>query len=258
MAAVSLTQLANRYGSDKGTIGPTPECDAHNYTDIYEAYIGRHRYAPLNILEIGLGVLGDKWDARLVQGRNTGGASLKMWYDYFPSATIFGIDINPCPYLDNERIRTFVADQGNVSDLESFVAAAKGIEFDLIIDDGSHRPDHQQIAFGFFFKKLRSGGLYFIEDLGRNGLGDGATGRSASDKVINTRRILKYFCEQGQFLEPNALLDPGYLTKNIASLNSHATKPSVRFAISASIRRPLKKTLRYKSDSELLCAIRKK
>jgi len=256
--APSLTQLANEHGSDKGTVGPSPECDTHNYTDIYEAYLQAQRDSPIHLIEIGLGVLGDRWEARIVQGRNSGGASLKMWYDYFPKATIYGIDINPCPYLNNERIQTFVADQGNISELEAFVKATKKVQFDCIIDDGSHRPDHQQITLGCLFKQLKGGGLYFIEDLGRNGLGDGATGRSASDKVKNTRAVLKHFCEFGTFLEPNLLGDSAYLTDNISSIHFHAPKAVVQMRFRPSLRRPFRKILRYRRDSELLCAIRKK
>ncbi len=62
MAVASLTELANLYGSDKGTVGPSPGCDTHNYTDIYEAYMQSQRYSAINFIEIGLGVLGDKWD----------------------------------------------------------------------------------------------------------------------------------------------------------------------------------------------------
>lgn len=258
MSIASLTELANRYGSDKGTIGPGPGCDAHNYTDVYEAYLQRLRPLPINVLEIGLGVVGEKWDARIVQGRNTGGASLKMWYDYFPRARIYGIDINSCPYLDNDRIRTFVADQSNVADLESFLRAINQTAFDVIIDDGSHRPDHQQVSLDFFFKRLNPGGLYFIEDLGRNGLGDGASGRSASDKVINTRAVLRHFARDGRFLEPNAFTDPGYLAANIASVSFHAPKTVVGFRLCASLRRPVRKSIAYRSESELLCAILKK
>jgi len=258
MAAKSLTELANLYGSDKGTVGPSPKWGAHNYTDIYEAYIERNRSSVITILEIGLGVVGKRWDALIVHGRNTGGASLKMWYHYFPNATIFGIDVNPCSYLDNDRIKTFVADQSSVHELEAFMKATKGIDFDIIIDDGSHRPDHQQISLSFFFKKLKSGGLYFIEDLARNGLGDGASGRHACDKVKNTRSVLKHFREYGKFLEPNALMGPAYLAENIAYLNFHVPKCSVEIALSASLRHPLRKAIHYEPDTELLCAIRKK
>lgn len=261
MAAKSLTELANIYGSDKGTIGPSPKWPGHNYTDVYEAYLERYQCSAISILEIGLGVVGNRWDARIVHGRNIGGASLKMWYDYFPNASIFGIDVNPCSYLDNDRIKTFTADQSNVQELEAFTMATKGLDFDIIIDDGSHRPDHQQISLSFFFKKLKSGGLYFIEDLASNGLGDGAKGRHVCDQVRNTRSVLKHFREFGEFLGPNALMDPAYLAENIVYVNFHVPEYSVdlaELALRTTLRRPLGKAFHYKPDTESLCAIRKK
>ena len=168
MADRSLTEISNLHGTDKGTVGPTDHWPAHNYTDIYEAYFDTHRSASVTILEIGLGVTGDRWIAAIVRGRNqNGGASLRTWYDYFPLATIYGIDVNSASHLDNERIHTFIADQGNLDDLRTFSAATEGIVFDFIIDDGSHRPEHQQVSLGFLFKYLKDGGLYFIEDSGR-------------------------------------------------------------------------------------------
>ena len=65
-----------------------------------------------------------------------------MWREYFPRAHVYGLDVNECAYLDDERTRTFVADQGNVEDLAAFVEAVPS--FDVVLDDGSHRPDHQQ------------------------------------------------------------------------------------------------------------------
>lgn len=106
MTLKTLTELANLYGTDKGTIGPNPNWEPHNYTDIYEAYLARYRYSAITILEIGLGVTGLRWETTIVQGRNTGGASVKMWHDYFPNARIYGIDINPCPDLNKDRITT--------------------------------------------------------------------------------------------------------------------------------------------------------
>ncbi len=258
MTQPSLTELANAYGSDKGTVGPAPGWNGHNYTDVYEAYLERYRPSPLKILEIGLGVTGDRWDARIVRGRNTGGASLKMWYDYFPSAQIYGIDVNECSYLDNDRIKTFVADQGDLADLEAFAEATAHTEFDVIFDDGSHRPDHQQISLGFFFKRLRAGGLYFIEDLLSNGLGDRAKGRMACHTVRNTRSVLKHFLKQGVFLEPHALIDPDYLRAEIDSVNFHVPKISISVAVRASLKRPVRKVVSYQPDTETLCLVRKR
>jgi len=254
----SLTELANLYGTDKGTMGPSSRWGGHNYTDIYEAYLGVCRQLPVSLLEIGLGVTGHRFNSPIVQGRNTGGASLKMWHDYFPEAKIYGIDINECKYLENKRIRTFVADQGRVEDLEAFVEATEGTDFDIIIDDGSHRPDHQQVSLSYFFRKLKSGGLYFIEDLLSNGLGDSAKAIMACDKVRSTRSILKNYLKHGSFLEPNAFIDPDYLRENIGSISFHAPNLSIGFSFRPHPKRLFKKVVTYHTDTESLCAIRKK
>jgi hypothetical protein len=216
----SLTELANRFGSDKGTAGPAPAFPGHDYTSVYEAYLERHRDRVFSLVEIGLGVKGDRWEAKIVQGRNTGGASVKMWREYFPRARIYGLDVNECAYLDDERTRTFVADQGNVDDLARFVEAVPS--FDVVIDDGSHRPDHQQISLDFLFPHLSAGGLYFIEDLLSNGLGDGKTGRSASDRVLNTRRVLKHYLATGTLREPHAVANFETWRNDVAGIDFHA------------------------------------
>lgn len=248
----TLTELANYHGTDKGTIGPSTEWGAQNYTDIYQSYLESYRAKPVSILEIGLGVLGDRWEARIVHGRNEGGASLKMWYDYFPKGRILGVDVNACPHLDNDRIGTFVADQGKVAELQSVIDAAEGTEFDVIIDDGSHRPDHQQISLGFLFKFLKSGGLYFIEDLMPNGLGDNASGRNACDSVLNTYSVLKKFREGGTFAEPHALIDADYLTQHIEYLNFHAPRYGIIKDGNGN------QKIVHKTDTEKLAAIKKR
>jgi hypothetical protein len=263
MITNSLTELANYYGTDKGTIGPTDEWPAHNYTDLYEAYLERYRTLPITLLEIGLGVAGGRWETTMVCGRNTGGASLKMWYDYLPNAHIYGLDIHECHYLDNDRVHTFVADQGSAADLDAFAERTKGLEFDIIIDDGSHRPDHQQTSLGHFFKRLRSGGLYFIEDLICNGLGDGAVGAHVCDTVRNTRSVLKHFLKHGEFVEPHSLVDPAYLKLHIDHLKFHAPTCSAKVSLRGSWRHPFKmevytEEVRFRRDTESLCVIRKR
>ncbi len=49
---------------------------------------------------------------------------------------------------------------------ENIQSATQDIkDVDIIIDDASHASHHQQNAFVTLFPKLRSGGLYIIEDL---------------------------------------------------------------------------------------------
>lgn len=260
----TLTQIANRYGTDKGTCGPSLAYGAHNYTDLYEAYLSDRREDPVNILEIGIGVKGTKWNSYIVHGRNAhGGASLKMWSDYFRNGNVYGIDINSSDHLASERIHTFVADQGNREDMRRFIGQHQDLYFDLIIDDGSHRPEHQQMSLGILFPRLRSGGLYFIEDLENNGVGDKDgernCGRHKSNTVLSTRSVIRSFVENGVFAQPNALHDPIQLANSIRWTHFHAPLP--RFIISALFARIVGHRgmfVQYKTKSERLCVIKKK
>jgi hypothetical protein len=111
------------------------------------------RYKKLNILEIGIG--GD-------QNPNGGGASLRMWREYFPNSRIYGIDIFPKKIHDEKRIKTF---QGSQVDLEFLEKVVNEIgKIDIIIDDGSHINEHVITSFNFLYPKLDAHGIYVIED----------------------------------------------------------------------------------------------
>lgn len=57
----------------------------------------------------------------------------------------------------------FYGDQSNISLLESL--QSKNYYFDVIVDDGGHRMEHQLTSFTYLLPKVKSGGLYVIEDL---------------------------------------------------------------------------------------------
>jgi hypothetical protein len=239
-AQMDLTEIANLAGTDKGTIGPSATWHANNYTDVYEAYLAPLRDRAIDLLEIGLGVPGPNWDARIAHGRNRhGGASLRMWQDYFPKARIYGADINPAPHLDNDRVRTFVLDQGDPRTISAFLGAVGDVDFDVIVDDGSHRPDHQQITLGSLYPRLKVGGLYIIEDLASNGKGDKRADRMSSEAVLNTRRVIKQFRRAGCFEEPHAIVDADYVAAHMETIGFHAPRPW------------------RGADSEAVCVIRK-
>lgn len=139
-----LTILANKYQSDKGT----EYSSKHNFSDIYDDYFEPIKHKTINILEIGI----------------HDGSSLKMWYDYFPNASIYGLDIDNKDYLNNDRTACGILDQSNEEYLKYFVENIN-LTFDIIIDDGSHHMKDQQITFGHLFKLLKSEGIYIIEDL---------------------------------------------------------------------------------------------
>ena len=127
---------------------PDKASTGHGYTLHYEQHFAPYRHKPLKILEIGV------WE----------GASLALWSEYFPKAQIVGadIDIERCEILP-DRCRLWQVDQ---SSHESLVNMAKHLgPWDVIIDDGSHDPQHQRVTFEVLWPYLRPGGLYCIEDL---------------------------------------------------------------------------------------------
>lgn len=261
----SLADIANRHGTDKGPQGPSRRAGGHNYTDVYEAYMSARRDDEVTLLEIGIGLSGPHWQASVMHGRNAGGgASLKMWHDYFPNGTIVGVDINDASAFDGPRVRTFVVDQGEPASWSRFLADSGIDRFDYVIDDGSHRPDHQQISFSCLFDRVAPGGVYFIEDLGDNGYLDAPKYKRHCESVYNTRRVFKALKYRGEVLSPNALLEADRLKDRIAEISFHCPVPEVDARTLSRVlakrikrKKPIKRS-RFREDSEKLCAITKR
>jgi hypothetical protein len=128
-------------GTDKG-----PCC--HNYTELYERLLFERKDDPIKIFEIGI----------------AGGGSLKMWQAYFPKARIFAVDILPKTEFDTDRVKTLIADQASRDQLQTALDVSGG-DIDVLIDDGGHTMEQQQVSLGFLFKHVRPGGYYVIEDV---------------------------------------------------------------------------------------------
>jgi hypothetical protein len=134
---LSLHELGLKHVTDKA--GPHPVHDGggegHRFCDFYDPHLSFLRDREFKLLEIGI------FD----------GASLRMWAEYFPKATIFGIDalIDSRALLVNEgRIRSFQMDQGDQASLRSL--NDRYGPFTVVIDDGSHRTHHQWISYKMF------------------------------------------------------------------------------------------------------------
>ena len=92
------------------------------------------------------------------------GSSLKMWLEYLPECYIWGIDINK--EQKGDKFTILKCDQSNINELNESVSKIGENNLELIIDDGSHIPEHQILTFSVFFEKLlKSGGIYIIEDI---------------------------------------------------------------------------------------------
>lgn len=147
----TLTDIALRENTDKA--------NPHWYTSKYERYFGFFRDQPITLVEIGV----------------ASGASLRMWDKYFthPATQIHGIDIVPETEIGtvSDRVHLWIGDGTK----ETF-----GIESpNFIIDDGSHVAIDINTALNLWWPKLKSKGVYVIEDLAvqyRRDYGGGPTG----------------------------------------------------------------------------------
>ena len=88
--------------------------------------------------------------------------SLNLWLNYYPNAYIYGADINLAD--EGERYKIFKIDQSDEQQLNILMTSITKPLF-LILDDGSHIPEHQILSFNLLFNKLLPGGTYIIEDI---------------------------------------------------------------------------------------------
>jgi hypothetical protein len=145
-----LCRLAEKYGTDK----------AGYYTPFYSLLLDRRRPYVQAVLEIGIGTPAAMAH---IPGYKIG-ASLRMWRDYFPNAQIFGADKDIAALFVDDRIKTLLCDQSNEYELLR-MADRVAVPLDLIVDDGSHRPDDQIRTALTLLPKLVEGGIYIVEDV---------------------------------------------------------------------------------------------
>lgn len=155
VAQSSLSELAERFGSDKGP-------RKHRYTELYDMLFRPFRDQPITFLEMGLLVGGPELGADA--GRETRDLpSIRMWLEYFSEARIVGLDISDFSWFSHPRYRFIQCDMDERVNIAR--AGADLGSADIIIDDASHASHHQQNGFLELFPRLESGGLYVIEDL---------------------------------------------------------------------------------------------
>jgi hypothetical protein len=120
-----------------------------HYFDIYHRHFARFVGRKVNILEIGV----------------YSGGSLQMWRSYFGNEShIYGVDIEEsCKAYEDDHVSIFIGDQEDRGFWRKFKQRVDGI--DIIIDDGGHTPEQQQITLEEMLPHLRPGGVYLCEDI---------------------------------------------------------------------------------------------
>lgn len=132
---LKITEILASYDTDKEIF--------HRYGQTYEKIFAKFdREAPLNILEIG----------------TQKGGSLLAWKEYFPNSNVYGvdtIDVVPEEYRKDTVMRI-------ISDIKEW---KNDIEWDIVIDDGSHYLMDLAYVIPNYCIKLKMGGALIIEDV---------------------------------------------------------------------------------------------
>lgn len=129
---LTLTELAEKYGTDKLQ---------HGYIPYYERHLPKN---PARILEIGC----------------LTGASIRMWREYFPDAEIHCLDLFE-EHKQPEDIPGVIYWKGSQTD-QYVLEQLRRIHFDVIIDDGSHCAIDQIVTL---FSLIGCCELYVCEDI---------------------------------------------------------------------------------------------
>jgi len=154
-------------GGDKGTI--------HHYIESYDRLFTPMRDKEINVLEIGI----------------NRGESLAMWREYFPNANIYGIDIK----LPKDKIDGVTMLECSQIDQLKLDELFKGINFDIVVDDGSHKIQHQLLSAKYLWSKMNKDGLYIIEDIQEPELDIPvlSLGFRTPTEIIDTREVSKRY-----------------------------------------------------------------
>ena len=144
-----ISDSFRRFGSSDYRQG-TDKANLHSYGVVYDPLFAPYKTTATSVLEIGLET----------------GSSLAAFHDYFPQATIYGIDIIDRVYPEYkslDRLQLVFGDALTTSIVNHF-----GTSYDIVVEDASHIPEHQKQHFADFCTLVKPGGVYVMEDVHKN------------------------------------------------------------------------------------------
>lgn len=138
--SMKLLEIALEFGTDKAS---------HGFCEPYEKAMKHLRDEPVRLLEIGV----------------KRGCSMQMWRKYFHRGEIHGLDID-LSRVTCDKKNCHIVDTGSRSALIKFIESAHCKQpWDIILDDGGHYMNQQQVGFDILWTQVKPGGMYIIEDL---------------------------------------------------------------------------------------------
>jgi hypothetical protein len=120
-----------------------------HYFEIYHRHLSKFVGRNPHLVEVGI----------------FSGGSLGMWRHYFGQGChISGIDIREeCKVYEDVDTSIYIGDQADRGFWKRFRNEAPKV--DVLIDDGGHSPEQQQVTLEEMLPHLNSGGVYLCEDV---------------------------------------------------------------------------------------------
>jgi predicted O-methyltransferase YrrM len=148
---LSINELFQYYKTDKADKWQNNL--GHGFSKYYEKYFKNLKNKKINILEVG----------------SFSGASAASFVKFLPFSKIYCLDINITNFkYHSKKIKVFGLDISKEKMVKKFFKkiniSSETKFFDIIIDDGSHKLSDLIISLNTFYKNLKPGGLFVIED----------------------------------------------------------------------------------------------
>jgi hypothetical protein len=178
--AANLTDMADARGLDQGS-------KKHRFAELYNMLLHPYRGRAIKMGLLGLGDIEDGVSREI-----------DMWMEFLPKAHIYGLDWRDGVKAPDPRVTIGKTGFETVQELRE--ASAELPELDVVLDDATHASHHQQNAFLAIFPKVKSGGLYMIEDL-RFQPKD-----LERDDAVKTAALFRKYLKDGEFDHPDAAI----------------------------------------------------
>ena len=148
---MSLKEIVNNSLTDKES--------KHGYLDLYEKLLSPKKNTAKNVLEVGIGDFNFK-----------NGGSIKLWYDYFDNATIYGLDILSIDRVidelkNNDRIKLYTSVDAYNEEFFKNNILNSGVKFDVLLDDGPHSLESIEKFIVLYSQIMADDGILIIEDI---------------------------------------------------------------------------------------------
>jgi cephalosporin hydroxylase len=142
---MNLVEIIDKFNLNPTTDKNSVHCYIKGY---YEQQFLKYKNKKINFLEIGI----------------RGGGSMKLWSEYFTNAkSIIGIDTDESAianqFKDIEGVTYYFGD-AYTEEIVNKIAT-----LDVFLDDGPHTLESQLDAIKYYLPKVKTGGLFLIEDI---------------------------------------------------------------------------------------------